>query len=131
MKLIRNVPFIIWFYGFLFSIRDLKRNIKKYREEGNQEKERAEILKAENVWGGALLKKAGIDLRVSISEPLPEGPVVFVSNHQSYWDIPIFFAAIPDMQIGFVAKESLGKIPLFGSWISDVRSVLHRSNHLH
>ena len=123
MKLIRNVPFIIWFYGFLFSIRDLKRNIKKYREEGNQEKERAEILKAENVWGGALLKKAGIDLRVSISEPLPEGPVVFVSNHQSYWDIPIFFAAIPDMQIGFVAKESLGKIPLFGSWISDVRSV--------
>ncbi|HOA41919.1 MAG TPA: lysophospholipid acyltransferase family protein [Bacillota bacterium] len=123
MKLIRNIPFVIWFYGFLASIEPIKKSIKKYREEGNREMERAEIRRAEDAWGQALVKKAGIDLRVSFSESLPEGPVVFVSNHQSYWDIPVFFAAVRDRQIGFVAKESLRKVPKFGSWIADVRSV--------
>ncbi|GAB1475949.1 lysophospholipid acyltransferase family protein [Bacillota bacterium] len=123
MNLLRNIPFLIWFWRFLGEIRPNKILIKKYRDEGNSEKEREEILKVENAWGEAQVKKVGIDLKVSRGEPLPEGAVVFVSNHQSYWDIPIYFAAIKEKQFGFVAKESLGKIPLFGSWIADIRSV--------
>lgn len=34
-----------------------------------------------------------------------------------------FFASIPDKQIGFVAKIELAKLPAFGQWISDIRSV--------
>lgn len=123
INIIRNIPFLIWLAKFLHTIKPLKNNIKKYREEGNKEKEREAILKAENVWGDAILKKAGIELNLKIEEPMPEGPVVFVSNHQSYWDIPLFFASVRDKQFGFVAKESLGKIPVFGSWIEDIRSV--------
>lgn len=123
MKLIRIIPFILWFYSFLFTIQPIKRDIKRYREEGNCEMERAEIRKAEDAWGKALVKKAGVTLNVRIAEPLPKGPVVFVSNHQSYWDIPVFFAAVLDRQFGFVAKDSLGKVPGFGSWITDIRSV--------
>lgn len=123
MKILRNIPFVIWFYRFLTVIKPIKLNIKKYRDAGDIEKEKEEILKAENAWGEALVKRAGIILNLEVAEPLPDGPVVFVSNHQSYWDIPIFFASIRDKQFGFVAKESLGKIPGFGSWISDIRSV--------
>ncbi len=123
MKIVRNIPFLIWFYRFLRTIKPIKENIKKYRDEGDHKKERAEILNAENAWGEALVKKVGITLNVTFKEPLPEGPVVFVSNHQSYWDIPVFFAVIRDKQFGFVAKDSLGKIPVFGSWIADIRSV--------
>ncbi len=123
MNILRNVPFLIWFCGFLRTIHPNKLEIKRYRDEGDWEKERREILKVENKWGEAQVKKVGITLNVSKSEPLPEGPVVFVSNHQSYWDIPIYFAAIREKQFGFVAKENLGKIPLFGSWIADIRSV--------
>jgi 1-acyl-sn-glycerol-3-phosphate acyltransferase len=126
MKLIKNIPFLIWFAGFLRTIEPIKKNIKKYREEGNQEKEREEILRAENVWGEALVKRAGMEINIKQSEPLPQGPVVFVSNHQSYWDIPVFFASMMEKQFGFVAKESLRKIPGFGSWIADVRSVFNK-----
>ncbi len=123
MKIFRNIPFVLWFYWFLRTIEPIKKNIKKYREEGNAEMERAEIRKAEDAWGQALVKKAGITLNVRLAEPLPEGPVVFVSNHQSYWDIPVYFAAVQDRQFGFVAKDSLGKVPGFGSWIAAIRSV--------
>ncbi len=123
MSVLRNIPFILWFYGFLFRIRGNKRAIKRYRSVGDFEKERREIRKAEDLWGRALVEKAGITLRVKGLENVPEGSVVFVSNHQSYFDIPVFFAAVPEKQIGFVAKDDLIKIPLFGSWIADVRSV--------
>ncbi len=123
MKILRNTPFVIWFYSFLRTIEPIRINIKRYRKEGNLELERQEIRRAEDAWGDALIKKAGIDLEVSGALELPVGPVVFVSNHQSYWDIPVFFAAIKMKQFGFVAKEDLGKIPGFGKWIADIRSV--------
>lgn len=123
MNILRNIPFVIWFYGFLATIQPIKNSIKKYREEGNAEMERTEIRRAEDAWGQALVKKAGITLNIRLTEPLPDGPVVFVSNHQSYWDIPVYFAAVQDRQFGFVAKDSLGKVPGFGSWIADIRSV--------
>lgn len=123
MTLIRNIPFFLWFYGTLLQIKDVKRRIHQYRAAGEYEKERAEIRKAEDFWGKALIERAGITLRISGLDNIPEGPVVFVSNHQSYWDIPVFFAAITKKQLGFVAKEELAKVPIFGSWIADVRSV--------
>lgn len=120
---IRTIPFGIWFYRYLSIIRPLQKNIRKFKAEENYEAERAEIRKAEDAWGKALTEKAGIAIKVSGLEHIPEGPVVFVSNHQSYWDIPVFFAAIPNKQFGFVAKADLFKLPGFGTWIQDIRSV--------
>lgn len=40
-------------------------------------------------------------------------PVVFISNHQSYLDILVLYVALNRVPFGFVAKESLFKIPLF------------------
>lgn len=123
MSILRNIPFLIWFTLFLRSIKPLNRNIKKYRDAGEFELERAEIRKAEDAWSNAQIKKVGVELTVNSEAEIPEGPCVFVSNHQSYWDIPIFCAAIKNKQIGFVAKEELKKIPIFGTWIQDIRSV--------
>ncbi len=123
MNKLRNIPFLIWFVYFLETIKPLKENIRKYKAQGQLESERAEIRKAEDAWADAVLRKAGIELNISSDGEIPEGPCVFVSNHQSYLDIPIYFAVIRSKQFGFVAKEELSKIPLFGSWIADVRSV--------
>ncbi|MGI6727111.1 MAG: lysophospholipid acyltransferase family protein [Anaerovoracaceae bacterium] len=123
MTTIKNIPFLLWFYVFLFRIRTLQTIIRKLKEEGNVEEERVKIRKAEDVWGKAICDKIGITIQVSGLENIPEGPVVFVSNHQGYCDIPVFFAAIPYKQFGFVAKSDLGKLPYFGTWIRDVRSV--------
>ena len=123
MKVLANIPLVLWGAGALFPLAKHKRKIRKYREEGDFEKERAEILKAENEWGMSACQMIGLDLRVTGLENVPDGPVVFVANHQGYCDIVAFAAAMPDKPVGFIAKESLGKIPFYGRWILEVRSV--------
>ena len=47
---------------------------------------------------------------------------VFISNHQSIYDIPVIFASLP-FQLRIIAKESLGNFPFLG-WH------LRRAGHL-
>lgn len=55
---------------------------------------------------------------------LPAGrPVVVVSNHESYLDIPAIMAAMPWV-VGFVAKKELARIPLLGYWIRELGGVM-------
>lgn len=115
---------IFEFIRVLPCLNKQKSNIIKYRNSGDYEKEREYILKATSAWGKKLVSDLNIDLRISGKENLPEGPVVFVGNHQGYGDIPIYCAALDKFQIGFVAKDSLSKLPIYGEWISLVRSVL-------
>ena len=44
---------------------------------------------------------------------VPGRTYVFVSNHQSIYDIPILFWALP-YQLRIIAKESLGRFPFLG-----------------
>ncbi|MDR3295636.1 MAG: 1-acyl-sn-glycerol-3-phosphate acyltransferase [Clostridiales Family XIII bacterium] len=129
-KLIKNIlfnlPFVLWLMADLRFLRPFRRKIRAYRLSGEAEKEQKEILLAENVWGGRICRKLRLDLTVEGESRLPDGPVVFVSNHESYADIPLFFAAVTSKQFGFVAKENLTKLPLYGKWIRDVRSIFIR-----
>lgn len=122
-KILKNIGFGIFMYWDLHTIHKNKKMIHKYRAEGNLEAERREICQAESTWGRHLIEKVGAVVSVEGREHIPEGPVVFVANHQSYTDVAVFACAIPDKQFGFVAKENLHMLPLFGQWIADVRSV--------
>ena len=122
-KLYKTICFAFWMYFNLRHLRHFHFSIKKYRDAGDLVKEREQILNSTTTWGSGIVKKYKIDLTVTGTENIPDGPVVFVSNHQGYADIPIFGAVITMKQIGFVAKTSLGKIPVFGEWIRDIRSV--------
>lgn len=123
MRKLALLPFALWFARVLLSLRPLRRSIHRHAAAGDAEAERTDIRAAEDRFGDSLVKKAGLSLEVTGRENVPEGPVVFVSNHQSYWDIPVFFAAVRGKAFGFVAKDTLRQIPVFGAWIRDVRSV--------
>lgn len=122
-KLFKNICFAFWMYFNLRHLRSFHYKIKEFRDAGDAVKEREQILNATTTWGRGIEKKYKITLTVTGRENIPEGPVLFVSNHQGYADIPMFGAAITTKQIGFVAKVSLGKIPVFGEWIRDIRSI--------
>lgn len=121
--LFKNIMFGIFMYWDLRTIHKYKVLIHKYRAEGDLEAERRQISLAESTWGRHLVERVGVDVRVEGQENIPEGPVVLVANHQSYTDIALFTYAMPHKQFGFVAKEDLHRLPLFGKWIEDVRSV--------
>jgi 1-acyl-sn-glycerol-3-phosphate acyltransferase len=123
MKIFKLAGFAVWMYFNLRHLRHYHFKIKKYRDLDDYEKEREQILNSTSTWGLCIMKKYKITLNISGLENVPEGPVLFVSNHQGYADIPVFCAVLSKKQIGFVAKTSLGKIPVFGEWIRDIRSV--------
>jgi 1-acyl-sn-glycerol-3-phosphate acyltransferase len=74
-------------------------------------------------WSWLILRTTGVHVEVSGLEQLEPGRTyIFVSNHQSIYDIPVLFASVP-YQLRIIAKESLGRVPFLG-WH------LRRTGHL-
>jgi 1-acyl-sn-glycerol-3-phosphate acyltransferase len=65
-------------------------------------------------WGRGSLFLAGTRVRLTGVEHLPAGPVIFMSNHQSGFDIPTLLAVLP-LETCWIAKKELFDIPVFGS----------------
>ncbi len=66
------------------------------------------------VWSNAVLAASMVRVQVRYSPELEPGKsYVFLSNHQSLFDIPVLIATAPG-QIRMVAKRSLFQIPIFG-----------------
>mgnify|MGYP004554356395 FL=1 len=75
-----------------------------------------------------LIKLSDSTVNVHGLENIPEGPVLFVSNHQSNMDIAIICGFI-DKPKGFIAKKELKKLPLINKWITLAGSIyLDREN---
>jgi len=73
--------------------------------------------KISNGWARNLVRITGSSVDISGLENIPkDGAVLFVSNHQSNFDIPILLGYLPK-PIGFVAKIELAKVPLLSTWL--------------
>lgn len=125
MKLLSNAPGALKALNSLKYLKEHRKGIHRARAAGDLEKEREYILKATSSWGKQMLKTFGATIDVKGRENLPtEGPVVYVSNHQGYADIIALCAALDTIQFGYVAKKELAKVPFYGPWIMEIRSVL-------
>ena len=66
------------------------------------------------LWARGLLAASLVRLRVEGREALAPGArYVFMANHQSLFDIPALYAAVPD-GTRFLGKKSLFQVPIFG-----------------
>ncbi len=130
MKLLNNITLAWLFYRALPQLNKEKKDIYKYRESGDFEKEREHILKATSDWGKKVVKDFELDLEIVGYKNLPDkGPLLYVGNHQGYSDIPICCAVLDKVPCGYVAKKELAKTPFYGEWIENIRSItLDRGN---
>jgi len=123
MKIIRNIPFLWWMLRTLSTLVSYKKAIRDARKREDYEAEREAILRAANYWAPRAIKRFGVTVEVEGREQIPEGGVLFVSNHQGYGDIFVFLDCLQTKQTGFIAKDSLFKIPVFGKWMLRIRSL--------
>ena len=65
------------------------------------------------LWARLMLALNRVKVTVIGSELLPDGPVIFMSNHQSNFDILSLLAAMP-RRFYWIAKKELFEIPVFG-----------------
>lgn len=60
---------------------------------------------------------AGVKRTVIGQDNVPKNePVLYVSNHRSYFDIPISYVSLPTLT-GFIAKKEIGRIPFLRTWM--------------
>ena len=65
-------------------------------------------------WSSLILKTTGVRVQVDGMDRIAPGTTyVFVSNHQSIYDIPVIFASLP-YQLRIIAKASLARFPVLG-----------------
>lgn len=65
------------------------------------------------LWARLALSLNMVRITVSGSEHLPDGPLIFMSNHQSNFDILTLLSSMP-RQLHWIAKKELFDIPVFG-----------------
>ncbi|MFL0248511.1 lysophospholipid acyltransferase family protein [Candidatus Clostridium stratigraminis] len=80
------------------------------------------VYKVTGIWAKSQVAVSGSKIRVSGEENLPKGPVLFICNHQSNFDIPIFMSFINKPK-AFIAKIETAKIPLVASWMRLMKCV--------
>jgi len=121
--MIRTIIWFTYFWTyFLFSFLRL-RKAKKMKREGKDEALEAYLTELSNQWSEKLLKLAGIRVTVKGKENLPEeSNVLFVSNHQGNFDIPILLNAL-NKRVAFVAKKEIKKMPFIGEWMTLVNCI--------
>lgn len=78
---------------------------------------------ARRLWAPGLLAGAGARLEVHGLERLDlDRPCFFVANHSSWIDVPALYRALP-VELRFLAKQELARVPFFGPYLRAVGMV--------
>ena len=123
---------LLWFaYFWILLIGTLPKLLLAGRMEkaGNSKEHDRLAEDVPRVWARRLLWAAGARVEVEGLDKIPKDrTVLFVSNHQGNFDIPLLMGKLPVAK-GFVAKKELKKLPILSSWMVRMRCVfLDRSD---
>lgn len=115
-------------FGYLpFTLKDL-RKIQKQRHHLSTEQYDLLVHHHPKKWAAGILKRTKSTFRVQGLENLPEGPVLFVSNHEGNFDIPSLIAHIPK-PFAFMSKVEVKKLPIIKDWMVAMNCVfIDRTN---
>lgn len=118
-KTIKSYWFLLRFYLYIFVILIPKIPYFKYLTKKGRIGERTEkVFKAVQKWADYSVKIGKSKVTVNGLEKIPaDRPVLFVSNHESYADIPMLIYALRDFNFGFMLKSTIADIPLIKNYL--------------
>ncbi len=106
--LLHTVIIYLWIIFGTFVLASLAVLVSFFSKTGNS------VHRVGQWWGRSILWVSGIKFQVRGMEHIdPSRSAIYMSNHQSNYDIPVFFSALP-IQFRWLAKAELFKIPIFG-----------------
>lgn len=115
-----------WFIGFWASLIMLIPKSRKTRvleESGDFEKRDKMVSEVVPNWARKLIELSGSEVEVVGEENLPKDEtVLFVSNHQGNFDIPLLLGYI-DKPKAFMAKKEMEKMPMVSTWMKYMQCV--------
>lgn len=99
-------------------------------KKGDLEGRRNYIHKISSNWAKLIIKIAGANVNIIGLENLPKDETaLFVSNHQSNFDIPLLLSCI-DIPKGFIAKKELENWPFISIWMKYINCIFMDRDNL-
>jgi len=121
--MIRTIFWFIYFWIYLVAIWPKLFKVKRLERQHRKIEHDELVHTTAQKWARSLVSFAGVTVHVHGLENLPEDEViVFVSNHQGNFDIPILLGYI-DRPKAFIAKVELLKMPLIRTWMAHMQCV--------
>lgn len=121
--MLRTAIWFIYFVVYLIVIYPKLLMVKQLDKQGKQAEHDQLTYRTAKTWAQALLNVAGVTVKITGEEKIPKDTtVLFVSNHQGNFDIPLLLAHI-ERPKAFIAKIELLKIPLIRSWMTHMKCV--------
>ncbi|WP_240842768.1 1-acyl-sn-glycerol-3-phosphate acyltransferase [Acidaminobacter sp. JC074] len=115
---------LIWFIHFwLYQIAVLPRYFIFKSKDKKGENIQDQMQPLVQKWAQSMVKMSGSSVKVVGEENIPdEGPIVFVANHQSNFDIPIMLGYLKRPK-GFIAKKETENFPIVGGWMRFLKCI--------
>jgi 1-acyl-sn-glycerol-3-phosphate acyltransferase len=113
---------LIWFIWFCISLILTLPPLLAVKLITNQNTKNKIVYIVTRLWAKPLLWLSGSKFQVEGEENIPEGPVLYVGNHQSNFDIPIFISCI-NRPKAFISKLENSKIPIVSIWMKEMKCI--------
>lgn len=119
----RTILWFIYFWIYLIAIQPTLLRVNRLAALGKTAEHDQLTAQTAKQWARALVKFAGVSVVTTGEENIPsEDSVLFVSNHQGNFDIPLLLGYI-DKPKAFIAKIELLKLPLIRTWMTHMKCV--------
>ena len=109
------------FFNLMFLNSKLKK-VQKLAKENNIKEHDKLVSKYVKSWANYVLRVCGVDVSVSGLSNIPDETVIFVCNHQSFFDIPVLLGCL-DKPYGLLSKDDIKKIPFINKWMVELNCV--------
>lgn len=118
----RTIFWFIYFWVYLIAVLPTLGRINRLAKFGKAAEHDQLVAQTVQKWARSLVKLAGVNVQILGEENIPSGTVLFVSNHQGNFDIPILLGYIKKPK-AFIAKIELQKLPLIPSWMNHMKCI--------
>lgn len=116
MKYIRSWWFLLRFYLYILIFLVLR--LPHFKRMTNEAKRTEEVFRLVHKWAEYSVKIGKSQVNVYGIEKIPrDRPVLFISNHESYADIPMLVHALKDFNFGFLLKSTMNNIPFINDYL--------------
>lgn len=120
--MIRLITLFLYMSGYLlYSIPKLLK-MKKLSKEIPLAKRDELLHRTPKYWSRMIMKITGSKVTVTGKHLIPEGPVLFIANHEGDFDVPVLLGFI-EKPFGFVSKMEVKKVPVLSSWMEVMNCV--------
>jgi 1-acyl-sn-glycerol-3-phosphate acyltransferase len=121
--MIRTILWFIYFWLYLLAILPTLLRVKRLEKLGKISDHDQLTTQTAQKWARSLIKFAGVTVNIFGEKKIPlDRPVLFVSNHQGNFDIPLLLGYINKPK-GFIAKIELLKLPFIRTWMTHLKCV--------